>query len=118
MKYQPSRLLYCMGLPLKPHNKIKKWASKINAIDYNAPVNYWLLLNYRLLKIFKKITDRPGHDFRYAINSRKIRKELNWKPKTKPSKGIENTIRWYISNVNWLKYCSKKYKGQRLGIKW
>ena len=77
-----------------------------------------LFPNFKLnRKIFKKITDRPGHDFRYAINSRKIRKELNWKPKTHPSKGIENTIRWYIANINWLKYCSKKYKGQRLGIK-
>ena len=77
-----------------------------------------LFPNFKLnKKIFKKITDRPGHDFRYAINSRKIRKELNWKPKTNPSKGIENTIRWYIANINWLKYCSKKYKGQRLGIK-
>jgi len=67
-------------------------------------------------KIYKKVLDRPGHDFRYAINSNKIRKKLKWKPKVNFSQGIEQTINWYISNTNWLKYCSKKYKGQRLGL--
>ena len=67
-------------------------------------------------KINKKITDRPGHDFRYAINSNKIRKELKWKPKISFNKGIQETINWYISNTRWLEYCSKKYKGQRLGL--
>ena len=67
-------------------------------------------------KINKKIIDRPGHDFRYAINSNKIRKELKWRPKISFNKGIQETINWYISNIRWLKYCSKKYKGQRLGL--
>ena len=68
-------------------------------------------------KIYKKTFDRPGHDLRYAINSKKIRKELNWKPIINFPKGIEETINWYILNIRWLKYCSKKYKGQRLGLK-
>ena len=68
-------------------------------------------------KFFKKTFDRPGHDIRYAINSKKIRKELNWKPTINFSRGIEDTINWYILNIRWLKYCSKKYKGQRLGLK-
>ena len=67
-------------------------------------------------KIYKKILDRPGHDFRYAVNSNKIRNELKWKPKISFNKGIQDTIIWYILNVRWLKYCSKKYKGQRLGL--
>jgi dTDP-glucose 4,6-dehydratase len=67
-------------------------------------------------KINKKIADRPGHDFRYAINSNKIRTQLKWKPKISFNKGIQDTINWYISNIRWLKYCSKKYKGQRLGL--
>ena len=67
-------------------------------------------------KINKKIADRPGHDFRYAINSNKIRNQLKWKPKISFNKGIQDTINWYISNIRWLKYCSKKYKGQRLGL--
>ena len=68
-------------------------------------------------KIFEKTFDRPGHDIRYAIDSKKIRKELNWKPTINFSRGIEETINWYILNIRWLKYCSKKYKGQRLGLK-
>ena len=67
-------------------------------------------------KISRKTFDRPGHDLRYAINSKKIRKKLNWKPSINFPKGIEETIKWYILNINWLKYCSKKYKGQRLGL--
>lgn len=67
-------------------------------------------------KIFIKVTDRPGHDVRYAINSQKIRKKLSWRPSINFSQGIEETINWYISNPSWLKYCSKKYKGQRLGL--
>tara|TARA_B100001123_G_scaffold409644_1_gene503977 strand:+ start:1346 stop:2320 length:975 start_codon:yes stop_codon:yes gene_type:complete len=65
---------------------------------------------------FTKTIDRPGHDFRYAINSNKIKKKLKWKPVIYFSKGIEETIGWYISNISWLKHCSKKYKGQRLGL--
>ena len=37
-------------------------------------------------------------------------------PKISFNKGIQDTINWYISNIRWLKYCSKKYKGQRLGL--
>ena len=59
-------------------------------------------------KIFEKTFDRPGHDIRYAINSKKIRKELNWKPTINFSRGIEETINWYILNIGWLKCCSKK----------
>ena len=73
--------------------------------------------NFKLnKKIYKNISDRPGHDFRYALNSNKMKNELYWKPKINFNNGIENTINWYISNAEWLIYCSKKYKGQRLGL--
>ena len=76
-----------------------------------------LFPNFKFNKeVNKKIIDRPGHDFRYAINSNKIRTELKWKPKISFNQGIQDTINWYISNIRWLKYCSKKYKGQRLGL--
>jgi dTDP-glucose 4,6-dehydratase len=42
------------------------------------------------------VNDRPGHDLRYAIDSTKIRTELNWTPKIGFSDGLENTIQWYI----------------------
>ena len=61
-----------------------------------------------ILKHFKKgkemikfIKDRPGHDFRYAINSSKIKKQLNWKPKIDFNKGLKHKINWYKNNEWW-----------------
>ena len=61
------------------------------------------------------IKDRPGHDFRYALNSNKIIKELNWKPKISFAKGIGLTIDWYLKNKNYYKSFSKKDIIKRLG---
>lgn len=49
------------------------------------------------------VTDRPGHDRRYAIDARKIEKELGWKPKETFDTGIAKTIEWYLNNDAWLK---------------
>lgn len=51
--------------------------------------------------LVKFVKDRPGHDFRYSINSSLIEKELNWFQKVSLIKGLEETIQWYISNKNW-----------------
>ena len=48
-------------------------------------------------KLIEFVSDRPGHDFRYAIDFSKIKKELKWTPKTNFDKGIRNTINWYMS---------------------
>ena len=48
-------------------------------------------------KLIEFVSDRPGHDFRYAIDFSKIKKELGWTPKTNFNKGIRETINWYIS---------------------
>jgi dTDP-glucose 4,6-dehydratase len=48
------------------------------------------------------VEDRLGHDFRYAINSTKIRKELGWKPLVNFEKGLSETIKWYIENPQYL----------------
>ena len=53
-------------------------------------------------KINKKIADRPGHDFRYAIDASKIIDELDWTPSETFSTGLEKTIKWYIKNERWL----------------
>ena len=64
-----------------------------------------------------KVTDRPAHDKRYALNSKKIRKELNWKPNFKFTDAISETITWYINNKKWLSEIKDtKYK-KRLGLK-
>ena len=49
------------------------------------------------------VTDRKGHDRRYAIDSSKLKKELNWMPETSFEKGIKETINWYLNNKAWLK---------------
>ena len=63
----------------------------------------------------KFVKDRPGHDIRYALNSNKIKKELNWKTKTSFSKGIKLTLDWYIENKSYYKSLSKKDIINRLG---
>ena len=52
-------------------------------------------------ELIKNVKDRAGHDKRYAIDSNKIKKELNWTPKISFDKGIELTIKWYLKNRNW-----------------
>ena len=47
------------------------------------------------------VTDRPGHDMRYAIDPTKIHNELGWFPETKFEDGIEETIEWYLNNKEW-----------------
>lgn len=52
--------------------------------------------------LIKYVKDRPGHDKRYAIDSSKIQKELGWKPKYTFAKGIQEVIKWYLYNIQWL----------------
>ena len=61
--------------------------------------------------LIKFVTDRPGHDRRYAIDSRKIRRDLGWKSKENFKTGIRKTIEWYIKNKDWWQPILKdKYK--------
>jgi dTDP-glucose 4,6-dehydratase len=64
------------------------------------------------------VTDRPGHDFRYAIDSSKLEKDLGWKPQESFETGLEKTVRWYLENERWWRpLLERKYSGQRLGLK-
>ncbi len=63
------------------------------------------------------VKDRPGHDFRYALNSKKILKELKWKPKRNFESGLDETLSWYIENYSFFYYFSKKTFFKRLGLK-
>lgn len=61
--------------------------------------------------IISYVEDRKGHDRRYAIDSTKIQKELNWKPSIFFENGLKNTIRWYLDHPDWLKsIISKEYR--------
>lgn len=62
------------------------------------------------------VTDRPGHDKRYAIDATKIRAELGWVPQETFESGLVRTIRWYLAERDWWERIrSERYQGQRLG---
>ena len=65
----------------------------------------------------KYITDRPGHDLRYALNSNKIKKKLKWKPQIKFDNGLKETFLWYLNNKKYYSSLAKKDIVKRLGLK-
>tara|TARA_B100000035_G_C21030430_1_gene568127 strand:- start:659 stop:1684 length:1026 start_codon:yes stop_codon:yes gene_type:complete len=65
----------------------------------------------------KFVKDRPGHDFRYALSSKKILNKLKWKPKISFEKGLKETIIWYYNNSVFLSQISKKNYEKRIGLK-
>lgn len=70
---------------------------------------------YRDLITF--VTDRPGHDLRYAIDATRLEKELGWRPQETFETGLEKTIDWYLEQQTWLKAIAQQgYQGQRLGL--
>ncbi len=54
------------------------------------------------MNLITHVTDRKGHDLRYAIDSRKLQRELGWEPSLQFEEGIEKTVRWYLDNQDWL----------------
>ena len=63
------------------------------------------------------VKDRPGHDFRYAIDAGKIRNDLGWSPNESFETGIRKTIHWYLDNQNWWKTIQdNNYRQERLGV--
>jgi dTDP-glucose 4,6-dehydratase len=63
------------------------------------------------------VTDRPGHDLRYAIDASKIRRELGWEPLETFESGLRKTVEWYLANRPWWERIrSGVYRGERLGV--
>ncbi len=63
------------------------------------------------------VADRPGHDYRYAVDASKIRRELGWEPLHNFVSGMEATVRWYLDNGDWLEARKASgYSGERLGL--
>jgi dTDP-glucose 4,6-dehydratase len=84
-----------------------------NILDEIKPSTH--LKSYMELITF--VTDRPGHDFRYAIDSSKLKNELNWQPKETFESGIKKTINWYLENQSWWQDIQNKtYQQERLGV--
>ena len=68
-------------------------------------------------EMIKYVKDRPGHDFRYAINSGKINTQLNWHPVESFDSGLEKTIAWYLDNTKWWNQIQNNtYRQERLGV--
>jgi dTDP-glucose 4,6-dehydratase len=64
------------------------------------------------------VTDRPGHDARYAIDSSRIQAELGWKPSVTVEEGLEKTVQWYLDNEHWWRALQDRAGvGTRLGVK-
>ena len=53
--------------------------------------------------LIKHVTDRPGHDRRYAMDAARIRTELGWKPRHAFESGLRSTVEWYLANTTWVK---------------
>ena len=96
-------------------------------IGSNKNLNNIQITNY-LLRIAKKyidvgkrvkikfVKDRPGHDLRYALNSKKIKTKLKWMPKTSIFEGLNKTFLWYYNNQKYFKNLEKKDIVKRLGL--
>jgi dTDP-glucose 4,6-dehydratase len=85
-----------------------KYHSTTEQKNNSTPIAYESLITF--------VTDRPGHDMRYAIDSTKIRDELGWEPKEDFESGFRKTVRWYLDNREWTdNILSGDYKLDRLG---
>jgi dTDP-glucose 4,6-dehydratase len=68
-------------------------------------------------ELIRLVTDRPGHDARYAIDATKLETELGWKALEDFDSGIEKTVHWYLDNEWWWRPLQDKYDGERLGLR-
>lgn len=69
-------------------------------------------------RLITYVTDRPGHDLRYAIDPSRIREELGWRPSVTLEEGLRRTVRWYLDNEAWWRpLLERSGVGQRLGTK-
>jgi dTDP-glucose 4,6-dehydratase len=68
-------------------------------------------------RLIQYVTDRPGHDRRYAMDTTKIERELGWKPREDFASGLRLTVKWYLDNGEWVERVgSGRYRRERLGL--
>jgi dTDP-glucose 4,6-dehydratase len=66
--------------------------------------------------LIRFVTDRPGHDRRYAIDAAKIGRELGWTPSTAFTTGMRSTVSWYLDNRAWCERVTERFRRDRLGL--
>ena len=67
-------------------------------------------------ELIRFVTDRPGHDFRYAMNCAKLERDLGWKPQHDFTSGLRATVRWYLDNADWVKHVQSGAYRQWLAV--
>ena len=67
-------------------------------------------------ELIEFVTDRPGHDARYAIDATKLENELGWRAREDFDSGIKKTVQWYLENEWWWRPLRERYSGERLGL--
>ncbi len=96
------------GAAQSPISDIPSPVSEASASSTKGPKSFQDLITF--------VTDRPGHDMRYAIDPTKIRDELGWEPKEDFASGFRKTVKWYLENREWTdRILSGDYKLDRLG---
>jgi len=96
LKYGQAGETYLVGGNTQPTN-LEVVETICDLLDLKLPESKYI--PHRSLIEF--VTDRPGHDFRYAMEISKINRELGWAPKYSLKSGLEKTINWYLSNLDW-----------------
>jgi dTDP-glucose 4,6-dehydratase len=100
------------------HNEMKNIdvvKTVCSILDELVPSKLEGINNYKNLITY--VTDRAGHDIRYAIDATKIANELNWVPDETFESGIKKTIRWYLDNMTWCQHVQDgSYMRERLGV--
>jgi len=79
-------------------------------LDELAPANRWRE------ELIEFVTDRPGHDARYAIDASKLENELGWRAQENFDTGIAKTVQWYLDSDWWWRPLRERYAGERLGL--
>jgi dTDP-glucose 4,6-dehydratase len=68
-------------------------------------------------ELIRFVSDRPGHDQRYAMDTTRIERELGWRPQESFESGLEGTVRWYLERGDWWQPIrAGVYQGERLGL--
>ncbi len=71
----------------------------------------------RRTELITFVSDRPGHDFRYAMDVSKVERELGWRPSRSFESGLRETVMWYVENEAWWRPLLERYGGERLGVR-